>query len=472
MNSAPEAFVPRSAAMDSGEWPVPEPAVPAGTDAVLAEAARAAAAAFREARGRYSRAELGEKVEMGADGTATMRLDVLVDGRIVDVASAHGVNVLSEEIGVVDHGSARTLVVDPVDGTANAVAGVPLSAFSAAIVVDGVAREALTCWLDTGRCWHAVAGAPTPYRTSGRTTLDGAAVSLLRPHARNADAWWRVTRRAERVRILSSSCLEAALVTEGAVDAFADAGSDTHRLMDLVAAMVLVPAAGGVVCDAFGRPLEIHPDLTRRWSGVVAASAPLAEQLCAEIAAGTAELSGAQLTELIDGLAGLPYGGEAVDQRAHALQTAWHAVQAEADDELILAAALHDIGRARQVRAQFPDAAHEESGALFAQRYISERTGWLIAQHVPAKRYLVATDPGYAATLSPVSVASLRVQGGPMSPAEIADFDAHPDAADAVRLRRWDDAAKDPAAPTLPLQQVLDAYTRVCGRRTAQAYRG
>lgn len=225
-------------------WPVPEPELPAETDSVLAAAARAAAAGFRDARARFTRAELAEKVEMGADGTPTMRLDVLVDGRIVDVANANGVNLLSEEIGAVDLGSARTLVVDPVDGTANAAAGVPLSAFSAAIVHDGIAVEALTCWLDTGRCWHAVAGRPAPYRTTGRRELDGAAVSLLRPHARNADAWWRVTRRAERVRILSTSCLEAALVAEGSVDAFADTGSDTHRLMDLVAALVLVPAAG------------------------------------------------------------------------------------------------------------------------------------------------------------------------------------------------------------------------------------
>jgi myo-inositol-1(or 4)-monophosphatase len=124
-----------------------------------------------------------------------------------------------------------------------------------------------------------VAGRPTPYRTTGRTTLDGAAVSLLRPHGEDDDAWWRVAKRAARVRILSTTCLEAALVAEGSTDAFADAGSDTHRIMDLAAAMVMVPAAGGAVLDVQGRPLEIDPDLTRRWSGVVAATRELAEEL-------------------------------------------------------------------------------------------------------------------------------------------------------------------------------------------------
>lgn len=260
-------------------WPVPEPHVPGGTHPALADAARAAVEAFGAARARYDRAALSEKVEMGADGTPTMRLDILVDTAVADVANKHRVNLLSEEIGAIDNGSAVTLVVDPVDGTANAAAGVPLSAFAGVVAVDGTATEALTCWFDTGRCWHAVAGRPAPYRTTGRTALDGAAVSLLRPHGDDDAAWWRVAKRAARVRILSSSCLEAALVAEGSTDAFADAGSDSHRIMDLAAAMVMVPAAGGAVLDVRGRPLEIDLDLSRRWSGVVAATPALADEL-------------------------------------------------------------------------------------------------------------------------------------------------------------------------------------------------
>jgi myo-inositol-1(or 4)-monophosphatase len=270
-------------------WPVPGPVLPPAADRVLAEATEAAVSAFRAARAAYDRAGLAETVQMGADGTASMRLDVLVETAVAEVTAAHRVNLLSEEIGFVDHGSAVTLVADPVDGTANAAAGVPLSAFAAALVRDGTPVEAVTCWLDTGRCWHAAAGRPSPYRTTGRTELDGAAVSLLRPHPGNPDAaaaWWRVATRAARVRILSTSCLEAALVAEGSTDAFADAGTDTHRIVDLAAAMVTVPAAGGIVLDVAGRPLEITPDLTRRWSGVVAATPRLGEELAAVIRAG------------------------------------------------------------------------------------------------------------------------------------------------------------------------------------------
>jgi myo-inositol-1(or 4)-monophosphatase len=264
-------------------WPVPEPVLPEAADPVLAEAARAATAAFRSARERFDRDELAERTQVGAAGGRTTRLDNLVDTAIAEVVSRHRVNLLSEEIGVIDNGSAMTLVVDPVDGTGNAVAGVPLCAFAAAVCRDGVLTESLTCWLDTGRCWHAIAGAPGPFRTTGRTTLDGAAVSLLRPQRADTAAWWRIAGRAERVRILSSSCLEAALVAEGSTDAFADVAGDRHRIVDLAPALVLVTAAGGAVIDALGRPIEVDNDLSRRWSCVVAASPALAEELAAVI---------------------------------------------------------------------------------------------------------------------------------------------------------------------------------------------
>jgi predicted HD phosphohydrolase len=167
------------------------------------------------------------------------------------------------------------------------------------------------------------------------------------------------------------------------------------------------------------------------------------------------------LAELIDGLAGLPYGREAVDQRAHALQTGWHAKQASVDDELLLAATLHDIGRARPVHAQWPELPHELSGAEFARCHLGERAAWIIAQHVPAKRYLVAVDADYHAHLSPASVASLVRQGGPMSDEEVAAFRAHPNAEEAVMVRRWDDDAKDPRAAVLPVVEVLAAYDRL-----------
>lgn len=174
-------------------------------------------------------------------------------------------------------------------------------------------------------------------------------------------------------------------------------------------------------------------------------------------------LTRTELAALIDGLADLPYGGEQVDQRTHALQSAAHAVEAGADDELVIAAALHDIGRARSVAVRHPGMPHELAGAAFAREHLTERIAWAIEQHVPAKRYLVTVDPAYHDGLSPASVRSLVAQGGPMTPAEVAEFDAHPWGADAIALRRCDDAAKDPDGPLLPLDALLERYDRLTG---------
>ncbi|MFD8456325.1 hypothetical protein ACFV27_23025 [Streptomyces antimycoticus] len=145
-------------------WPVPEPHLPSGAHPAPAVAPRAATDAFRAAREAYDRAQLAKKVRVGADGTPTMRLAILVDTAMAEVVNAHRINLLSEELGRIDNGSAVTLVTDPVDGTANAASGV-LSAFAGVIAVDGVPTEALASWLDTGRCWHTVAGRPSAYRT-------------------------------------------------------------------------------------------------------------------------------------------------------------------------------------------------------------------------------------------------------------------------------------------------------------------
>lgn len=254
----------------------------------LYRAAEAARTAYLEARVNHSREVLAEPIGMGADGTPTMRIDELVEGAILRALDNSPVNLLSEESGWVDRGAPTTLVMDPLDGSANAAAGVPLTAFAAAICIDGEFTESLTMWLDTGRAWWAHRDVPSQFRTSGRRELTGAAVSLLRPHPGkpSVGAWWAVVEKASRVRILSTSCLEAALVAEGATDAFADAATDTHRLVDLAAAVVLVDRAGGVVRDAGGRPLTFSPDLTRRWSGVVAATSDLADELIETLRTG------------------------------------------------------------------------------------------------------------------------------------------------------------------------------------------
>jgi predicted HD phosphohydrolase len=155
-------------------------------------------------------------------------------------------------------------------------------------------------------------------------------------------------------------------------------------------------------------------------------------------------------------VADLPYGGEAVDQLAHALQAGTLAVRAGARPAVVAAALLHDIGRSPAVTAELPDAPHERAGAAYCTRLLGHEVGWLVGAHVLAKRALVTIEPGYAALLSPVSVRSLAAQGGPAAEAEVERFLQHPLAVDAMLVRRWDDEAKVPGAPTPSLEELLD----------------
>jgi predicted HD phosphohydrolase len=146
----------------------------------------------------------------------------------------------------------------------------------------------------------------------------------------------------------------------------------------------------------------------------------------------------------------------AVDELDHALQSAARAVDDGADDELVLAAALHDIGHSPLLAGR--SAAHDRVALAWLTPRFGARVGWLAGAHVAAKRYLAATEPGYADDLSGVSIASLRRQGGAAVDPEWAD---HPWWPDALRLRRYDDAAKDPAARGVDVETVVALAERV-----------
>jgi [1-hydroxy-2-(trimethylamino)ethyl]phosphonate dioxygenase len=141
------------------------------------------------------------------------------------------------------------------------------------------------------------------------------------------------------------------------------------------------------------------------------------------------------------------YGGERVNQLEHALQTAMLAEQAGADASLIVASLLHDYGHlihnfGADVFKRGVDDRHEILGAEKLSAFFGDAVTMPIRMHVEAKRYLCAIDPRHVTSLSPASTWSLKVQGGPFAAAESDEFIKRPFAADAARLRRWDESAK------------------------------
>ena len=153
---------------------------------------------------------------------------------------------------------------------------------------------------------------------------------------------------------------------------------------------------------------------------------------------------------------------EAVTELHHALQCASLANSAGAPPALVAAALLHDVGHLvlddnvsldEQLTA---DAGHDCAGAGLLARWFGPDVTEPVALHVEAKRYLCAVDAGYHGRLSPASVRSLTLQGGPMDADECAAFEAQPHHEAAVALRRWDDAAKTAGLDVAPFETYTD----------------
>jgi phosphonate degradation associated HDIG domain protein len=158
------------------------------------------------------------------------------------------------------------------------------------------------------------------------------------------------------------------------------------------------------------------------------------------------------------------YGESAVTQYEHAVQCAMLAEKDGASSALVVASLLHDLGhlvnpedRAQTARGE--DCAHEVIAADYLARWFGDDVTLPIRLHVPAKRYLTATEPDYAATLSAGSVLSLELQGGAFSPEAAREFAALPGAAEAIRLRRWDERAKERGLSIPPLDHFRAALT-------------
>ncbi len=154
------------------------------------------------------------------------------------------------------------------------------------------------------------------------------------------------------------------------------------------------------------------------------------------------------------------YFGERVSMTEHGLQAAWFAQNEGAPEPLIIAALLHDIGHLLEVVPDdladwTSDARHEEVGARWLAARFGPEVSEPVRLHVPAKRYLCATDPDYLRQLSSASVHTLKLQGGPMSVEETRAFEREPHYREAVRVRRWDDQGKVAGLRTPPLAAYL-----------------
>lgn len=233
---------------------------------ILFRISHAVHGAVRQARTSPHRADV---VAMGADGSPTEELDRVAEGQLLSVLEAEGVDwdVVSEEIGHVKRGGDRTLVVDPIDGSHNALRGLPFATVSLALgrenlrgIEVGVVHD-----LYTGTTFWATRGGgafcdgrPIHVRTwEARSELFF--VNLGRHSTKRALA---LAERGRRIRSLGCASLEMAMVARGAADAYFfenDTPNRNLRVTDIAAAYRIVLEAGGGVGDASYASLDAFP---------------------------------------------------------------------------------------------------------------------------------------------------------------------------------------------------------------------
>lgn len=168
------------------------------------------------------------------------------------------------------------------------------------------------------------------------------------------------------------------------------------------------------------------------------------------------------------------YDGEPVSHLKHALQAATLAEQGGAGPHLITASLLHDLGHLIAAHPGTPslrglDDKHQYFVLPFLRGLFGNAVLDPIRLHVEAKRYLCFVEPAYATRLSADSRRSLALQGGSFDAGQAVDFASMPGAPDAIRLRRWDDQAKQPGMRTGSLTHFLEIAEGVAGHAKAAA---
>lgn len=230
---------------------------------------RTSLAVQRVVRDERSSPHRGDVVAMGADGTPTEELDRIAESAILRHLDVEGVdwNVVSEEAGRVERGGSQSLVVDPIDGTSNAVRNLPFSTVSLALgegdlggVEIGLVRD-----LDRGTTYWAARGRGAfrdgrPIRTRPWGGKGGVVFANLGHVA--SDRTGQLVAHARRVRSLGCASLEMIMVAEGGGDAyFFENSTDARNLRatDIAAAYRILLEAGGGASDTRGGSLESFP---------------------------------------------------------------------------------------------------------------------------------------------------------------------------------------------------------------------
>jgi fructose-1,6-bisphosphatase/inositol monophosphatase family enzyme len=217
---------------------------------------------------------LAQEVKMGADGTPTQQIDKIAEDVALEISGGK-MNILSEEAGFIDYGQEYTMVIDPVDGTRNAVHGIPFYCTSIAVGKENLngVEYALVRNLLTGDTYTAEKGKGA-FMNGRKIKVEKKSYepifSLALGKSGNNRMFNLLNINRLNIRSLGAAALEMCLVASGSIHAYIQ-GNDYLRVTDFAASTLIVREAGGEVFDVRGNLLNTPLDLKER-SSVIAVS--------------------------------------------------------------------------------------------------------------------------------------------------------------------------------------------------------
>jgi myo-inositol-1(or 4)-monophosphatase len=234
------------------------------------------------------RKKAGKMVKMGADGTPTKLIDEVAEKKVIEILERTGksVTLVSEEIGEFKIGndpSEFVLVVDPLDGTVNALKNIPAYGISIAIVdASKKPLNELTLQniemgfvknLANGDLYEAFKdkGAYLDNRKLTPSFQENLTHSSIGAYIRGAkmNRISKLSNIVRRIRLLGSVSIELCYVGDGTYEAFLDIRGNL-RIVDIAAAKLIIEESGGIITNEKGEELINKLNVKERTSVIAA----------------------------------------------------------------------------------------------------------------------------------------------------------------------------------------------------------
>lgn len=224
----------------------------------------------------------GETVGTNVSGDVTKYVDKVAEEIVLSRLQPLGVNIVSEEIGVIDSGSDYTVVIDPIDGSYNFAAGIPIFAFSFAVFEGKKPLYGAIYEFVTGHFYEGIPGTGA--------FMNGRQIHVRKPE-RGKEALSFYTRgehlglikKVKRVRVLGAIAVELTYLAKGALDGVLDIRNYV-RPTDIAAGVIIAREAGAIVTDERGKELKLELSATKKTNIIAVNERYLLELILEELA--------------------------------------------------------------------------------------------------------------------------------------------------------------------------------------------